>query len=88
MTGTEFFDIFLQNHPRKYIHNTFSYIVGGSSKTAFLIFPGSGENDYSCYNLVDHFEKKYKATIIYSQIWHDKSAYSFSYWFSEVTKHS
>ncbi|MDA1317459.1 MAG: alpha/beta hydrolase [bacterium] len=64
MIGNQFFDTFLQNHPRKYIRNKFSYIVGGTSKTAFLIFPGSGENDYSCYNLIDHFEKKYKAIAV------------------------
>lgn len=59
----DFIDAFLNNHPLNKIGNG-EYIVGGKGKTAFLIFPGSGQDALSCFDLVNEFEKKYKAIAI------------------------
>lgn len=58
-----FVDNFISQHPLKKIGN-WEYIVGGEGKTAFLIFPGSGQDALSCYDLIDVFEKEYKAIAI------------------------
>jgi pimeloyl-ACP methyl ester carboxylesterase len=58
-----FIKSFIKNHPIKRIGDG-EYVVGGKGKTAFLIFPGSGQDALSCFDLVGEFEKKYKAVAI------------------------
>lgn len=59
----DFINDFLNNHPVKRA-GVGEYIVGGKDKTAFLIFPGSGQDALSCFDLVNEFEKKYKAIAV------------------------
>lgn len=54
-----FIDEFLASHPIKKI-DCGEYIVGGGGETAFVIFPGSGQDALSCFDLVDALEKTYK----------------------------
>ncbi len=63
----DFIDKFLSTHlPKLVTINGVEkyYIVGGSGKTAFLIFPGSGQDALSCYDLINKIEKKYKVIAI------------------------
>lgn len=62
-----FVDNFISSHKPKQIVNegeNKSYLVGGSSKKGFLIFPGSGQDALSCFDLIDAFEKDYKAIAV------------------------
>ncbi len=54
---------FFENHPIKKIGRG-EYIVGGKGKVGFLVFPGSGQDANACFDLVDEFEKKYKAIAV------------------------
>jgi pimeloyl-ACP methyl ester carboxylesterase len=63
----DFIDTFIKKHPLKQVEvnkELKEYLVGGNGKSAFLIFPGSGQDAQSCYDLIDAFEKKYKAIAI------------------------
>lgn len=58
-----FLEKFYAGHPLRQVTvngKTFDYLAGGDSETAFLIFPGAGQNALSCYDLIDAFEDKYK----------------------------
>lgn len=62
-----YFDIFIHNHTTKRVvvdGIERKYLVGGNSSTALLIFPGSGQDALSCYDLIDAFEKRYKIIAI------------------------
>ena len=45
-------------------YQTRYYVTGGTSQTAFLIFPGSGQDALSCFDLIDYFEKEHKAIAV------------------------
>jgi pimeloyl-ACP methyl ester carboxylesterase len=62
-----FMDTFLATHKPKTVwvgEMERQYIVGGSGRTAFLIFPGSGQDALSCYDMVDAFEKDFRAIAV------------------------
>ncbi len=61
-------DKFIQDHPVQNIivgGKERKYIVGGTGNTTLLVFPGSGQDGLSCFDLVDKFEKSYKVIAIY-----------------------
>lgn len=63
----DFYSQFIKNHPTKSIETNDSkreYIIGGKGEIGFLIFPGSGQDAVSCYDLIDAFEDKYKVIAI------------------------
>ncbi|MBI4100413.1 alpha/beta fold hydrolase [Candidatus Microgenomates bacterium] len=62
-----FLEEFIAGHPPRQVTvngKTFEYLTGGSGETAFLVFPGAGQNALSCYDLIDAFENKYKVVAI------------------------
>lgn len=63
----EFVDSFIKTHPSRNIQTKYGlreYLVGGKGTNCFLIFPGSGQDALSCYDLIDVFEKQYKVIAI------------------------
>ncbi len=62
-----FVEEFFQKHSTKSVEvggKKFEYLVGGKGNTSFLIFPGSGQDALSCYDLIAEFEKKFKAIAV------------------------
>lgn len=62
-----FVDTFVKEHQVQRLEVdgvTGEYIVGGNGKIGFLIFPGGGQDPLSCFDLIDCFEKKYKAIAV------------------------
>jgi|GEM_PF-6410276 len=58
---------FFANHPTKKVvigEDNFDYLVGGSGETVILVFPGAGQDAYSCWDLIDYYEKKYKVIAV------------------------
>lgn len=58
---------FIKSHQPRFVtfdNQKWEYLVGGKSNTAFLIFPGSGQDALSCFDLIGVFEKKYKAIAV------------------------
>ena len=71
---SNFFTEFVNDHPRKTLEfngKDHTYIAGGNSKVGFIILPGSGEDAYSSYNLIEYFEKKYRVLSIDYKGFHD-----------------
>jgi pimeloyl-ACP methyl ester carboxylesterase len=80
-SGMSFIDTFITSHQPKPViidgHEKY-YVVGGKGKTAFLIFPGSGQDALSCYDLVDEFEKEYKVIAVnYDDIYSVESFFEY-----------
>ncbi len=58
-----FVDNFIREHPWQQIKigkESFYYLSGGQGRSVFLIFPGSGQDALSCYDLISGFEDRYK----------------------------
>lgn len=63
-----YIDKFIQDHPVQKIivdGKERKYLIGGSGDTTLVVFPGSGQDGLSCYDLIDKFEKRYKVIAIY-----------------------
>lgn len=63
----KYVDKFIDEHPVKNVlidGVTRNYLIGGKGKTGFLVFPGSGQDLLSCYDLVDEFEDDYKVIVV------------------------
>lgn len=60
-------DNFVRDHPYKSVkigNKAFTYLTGGTGNTTFLIFPGSGQDALSCFDLISAFEKHYKVIAV------------------------
>ena len=63
-----YIDKFIQDHTVQKIivdGKERKYLIGGSGDTTLVVFPGSGQDGLSCYDLIDKFEKRYKVIAIY-----------------------
>lgn len=77
----DFYTQFITNHTPKLIETNGierEYITGGKGEIGFLVFPGSGQDALSCYDLIDAFEDKYKVIAInYDRIFSLDDFYSY-----------
>jgi len=62
-----YYESFVKKHPWQNVmvgETKGKCLVGGNSKTALLLFPGSGQDAMSCFDLISAFEKKYKVIAV------------------------
>lgn len=78
MSAETFYNRFVRKHPVKTISvdgDDMEYLSGGKGKTAFLIFPGAGQDALSCFDLIDAYEDKYKAIAVNYSGFHSLDAF-------------
>jgi len=77
----DFYTQFIKIHPAKSIETNGikrEYITGGKGEIGFLIFPGSGQDALSCYDLIDAYEKRYKVIAVnYDRIYSLEDFYTY-----------